>query len=89
MQEFCTVHSSICLIAYSFDVNIFALEEAVIGILEFIKENDKLFSTSFEKKSRFITKYINQIGGVKPISCFDRLFFKSELEKVSKTIAKL
>jgi hypothetical protein len=64
-------------------------KEAVIGILEFIKENEKLFSTGFEKKTRFVTKHINQIGGVKPISYYDRSFFKNELQKISAKISSL
>jgi hypothetical protein len=62
-------------------------KEAVIGILEFIKENEKLFSTAFEKKTRYITKHLNLVGGVKPISYYDRSFFKSELKKVAANIA--
>lgn len=63
--------------------------EAVIGILEFIKENDELFKTKFEPKTRFIARHINFIGGVKPISYYDRHFFKSELEKVSDSISAI
>ena len=63
--------------------------EAVIGILEFIQENENLFSKKFEYKTRFITKHLNVIGGVKPIAYYNRHFFKSELEKLSSTIAKL
>jgi hypothetical protein len=62
-------------------------KEAVIGILEFIKENEKLFSTGFEKKTRFVTKHINQIGGVKPISYYERSFFKNELQKIFANIS--
>lgn len=62
-------------------------KEAVIGILEFIKENEKLFSTGFEKKTRFITKHINKVGGVKPISYYDRSFFKNELQKIIANIS--
>lgn len=61
-------------------------KEAVIGILEFIKENEELFKTKFEAKTRFIARHINFIGGVKPISYYERNFFKSELEKVSSNI---
>lgn len=64
-------------------------KEAVIGILEYIKENEGLFSTGFEKKTRFVTKHINHIGGVKPISYYDRTFFKSELQKISENISSL
>lgn len=62
-------------------------KEAVIGILEFIKENEKLFSSGFEKKTRYITKHLNLVGGVKPISYYDRSFFKNELQKVTANIA--
>ena len=62
--------------------------EAVIGILEFIQENESLFKTKFEYKTRFITKHLNVIGGVKPITYYNRDFFKSELEKLASTIAE-
>jgi hypothetical protein len=62
-------------------------KEAVIGILEFIKENEKLFSSGLQKKTRYITKHLNLVGGVKPISYYDRSFFKNELQKITDTIA--
>jgi uncharacterized protein DUF6339 len=62
-------------------------KEAVIGILEFIQENEYLFKSKFEPKTRFVTKHLNIIGGVKPISYFSRDFFKSELSKVIESIA--
>lgn len=61
-------------------------KEAVIGILEFIEENPDLFTTKFEDKTRFITKHLNLVGGVKPIVYYDRSFFKTELEKISEEI---
>lgn len=64
-------------------------KEAVIGILEFIKENEQLFKSKFEDKTRFITKHLNVIGGVKPISYYNRDFFKSELQKVSSQISEI
>lgn len=62
-------------------------KEAVLGILEFIQENEDLFKSKFEPKTRFVTKHLNVIGGVKPLSYFKRDFFKSELEKVSDSIS--
>jgi len=62
-------------------------KEAVIGILEFIKENDSLFKNKFQDKTRFVTEHLNFVGGVKPISYYDRSFFKAELEKVSSAIS--
>lgn len=64
-------------------------KEAVLGILEFIQENEDLFKTKFEPKTRFVTKHLNVIGGVKPLSYFRRDFFKSELEKVSDSISAI
>jgi len=64
-------------------------KEAVLGILEFIQENEDLFKSKFEPKTRFVTKHLNVVGGVKPISYYDRYFFKSELEKVSAEISAI
>jgi len=61
-------------------------KEAVIGILEFIEEHEDLFKSGFENKTRFITKHLNIVGGVKPLAYFDRKFFKGELEKVKESI---
>lgn len=60
---------------------------AVLGILEFIAENEDLFSEHFESKQRFVTRYLNQVGGVKPMPYFAKDFFKSELELVRDRIA--
>ncbi len=61
-------------------------KEAVLGILEFIQENEDLFKSKFETKTRFVTKHLNVIGGVKPLSYFKRNYFKSELAKVLDSI---
>lgn len=59
---------------------------AVKGILEYILQNPNLFKEKFEPKSRFLTKYINQIGGIKPLSYFNKDFFKDSLEAISPKI---
>ena len=64
-------------------------KEAVIGILQFIKDNEDIFNTKFEKKTRYITKYLNLVGGLKPLGYFDREFFVDELEKVKTKIEKI
>jgi Family of unknown function (DUF6339) len=61
-------------------------KEAVIGILEYIQENEELFKNRFEDKTRYITKYLNLVGGVKPLAYYNRSFFKAELEKISDKI---
>ncbi|MEJ8817406.1 DUF6339 family protein [Lacibacter sp. H407] len=64
-------------------------KEAVIGILSFIKNNPQLFENKFEDKTRFITKYINLIGGTKPVSFMKRGFFEQSLEAVTTKIEAL
>jgi hypothetical protein len=64
-------------------------KEAVLGILEFIQENEDLFKSKFEPKTRLVTKHLNVIGGVKPISYYDRHFFKSELLKIKSNIINI
>jgi len=64
-------------------------KEAVIGILQFILENDELFNSKFEKKTRYITKYLNLVGGTKPLGYFDRLFFINELNKIKTKISQV
>ena len=64
-------------------------KEAVIGILEFIHENEDLFKQNLQSKTRFITKHLNLIGGTKPVSYYNRAFFKSELQKIANNIESL
>lgn len=63
-------------------------KEAAIGLLEFCLDNENSFS-NFEKEHQVLTEHLNRIGGVKPISYYDRHFFKSELAKVSDSISAI
>ncbi len=58
---------------------VFRHKEAVIGVLEFIKEND-IHQNHFEINGQAITTYVNLLGGIKPLSYFDRQWFKTQLE---------
>lgn len=60
-------------------------KEAMIGLLEFIKENWKHFS-HFEKEHQRLTEHLNLLGGVKPIAYYKRDFFKTALEKYYNTL---
>lgn len=62
-------------------------KEAVIGILEFVQENESLFGKNFQEKVRYVTKYLNLVGGVKPLAYYERSFFKTELQKMSASIS--
>jgi len=61
---------------------------AVHGILEFMLDNDPLFRDRFEAKQRFVTKHLNQVGGVKPLPYFDKTFFKETLQRARYRIAE-
>ncbi len=64
-------------------------KEAMRGILEFMAENPDLFNRRFQEKSRFLNKYMNQLGGSRPISYFDHQFFKASLEAITNKIASI
>ena len=51
---------------------------AALGILEFIMEN-QLHLNNFEENGSAITPFINLIGGTKPLSFFDKEWFKTQL----------
>ena len=61
---------------------------AILGVLEFIRENEALFEKRFEDKQRFVTKYLNQLGGVKPLAYFDKDYFKTTLDNLKPRIAE-
>jgi len=54
-------------------------QPAVIAMLEFIGENQKLFQNKYEAKTREITKFLNLYGGTKPIPYFEKSKIKSLL----------
>ena len=61
--------------------SLFRHKEAVIGIMEFLKENPELSSSYTRERIRYIMKYFNQLGASKLLSYLKREFFKSELKK--------
>ena len=61
--------------------------EAMIGILEFLQENQDLFTTGFNGKARYIRHLFNVIGGFKQLSSLSRDFFKSTLYKYKDNLA--
>jgi hypothetical protein len=64
-------------------------KDAVHGILEFMAENPDLFNPRFQEKTRFLTKYMNQLGGSRPVSYFDHQFFKESLQAIAIKIASI
>lgn len=60
---------------------LFRHKEAVIGILQFLKDNPKVYQENFRGRSIYISKYFNRLGGVRSLVYLDRDFFRKELEK--------
>ena len=56
-------------------------KEAVIGILEFLKENEDVYKNHFEARFVYITKYFNRLSGNMKLGYLNRHFFYNELEK--------
>ena len=61
--------------------------EAMIGILEFLRDNPEITGNSFEYRGRFLSKYFNQLGAVKQLSYLDRNFFRRECENIKGFIS--
>lgn len=51
---------------------------AIIGILEYIDET-KLYDKSIEESIRSIVSYVNILGGIRPLTYFDKDWFKGKL----------
>lgn len=64
-------------------------KEAMIGIIEFIAENEALFSNGFNAKARFIRHLFDIIGGYKNLTYLKRQFFKETLEKYKEALLPL
>lgn len=56
-------------------------KEAMIGILEFLKEHQELLVDGMNMRAQYIRKLFNFIGGTKRLEFLSRDFFKAELEK--------
>ena len=64
-------------------------KEAVMGVLQFIKEHPDLMSSYYEKKTRHIFKHLNILGGAKPLSLIDRQFFYDECKSLTRELINL
>lgn len=61
-------------------------KEAVIGYFNFLIDNPEIMSQWFKARNRFITKYLNKLGGTRLLSTLPRDFFTEELTKIKPQI---
>ena len=68
---------------------LFRHKEAVMGILQFLHDNPKVYQENFEGRFIYISKYFNRLGGVRSLVYLDREFFRTELEKKKNILLKI
>lgn len=61
-------------------------KEAVIGYFDFLIQNPEIMNQSLKARNRFITKYLNKLGGTRLLSTLPRSFFTEELNKLKPQI---
>ena len=64
-------------------------KEAMIGILEFLYENQDLFNSGFNAKARYIRHLFEVLGGYKNLTSLPRDYFKTTLYKYKETLASV
>lgn len=62
-------------------------KEALIGILEFVSENEDLFKESYEEKMRYLSKYFNRLGAIKELSFLGKYDFKNICEQIKEDMS--
>lgn len=65
---------------------LFWYREATKGILHFLLDNPEITNQHFENRSLFISKYFNQLGGIKKLSTLDEDYFYKECVRIKPRI---
>lgn len=63
-------------------------KEAMIGILEFLKDNLEELG-GLEEKGRYLSRHFNQLGAVKQLAALDRHFFRRRCEGLLPELLKV
>lgn len=61
-------------------------KEAVMGYFDFLIQNPEVMAQAFKARNRFITKYLNKLGGTRLLSTLPRSFFTEELTRLKPQI---
>lgn len=64
-------------------------KEAMMGILDFLKDHSYLFQDGFNAKARYLRHLFNIIGGYKNLSYLSRYFYKDTLNQHLSYLEKL
>ena len=63
--------------------------EAMIGILQFLKDNPIILNNNLEVRNRFIFKYFNRLGAVKQLAYLDRDYFYNTCVNIKDKILSI
>ena len=64
-------------------------EGAMKGILEFVRDNEGMFSTGFNAKARYIRHLFDILGGYKSIASLPKEYFYNALDKKKEIIKEI
>lgn len=62
------------------------IKYGLMGVLDFLYENQDIFDTPFENKGRYIANYFNRLGATRELSALPREFFKQECYKIKRIL---
>lgn len=71
------------------ELSLIRRKEAVIGVLEFLKENPEITCAHFTARGQFISRYFNNLGGVINLSSMGRNYFKETLMDIKERILQI
>ena len=65
---------------------LFWYKDATKGILHFLADNPEIINHYFENRSLYISKYFNQLGGIKKLSAMNEDYFYNECTRIKPRI---
>lgn len=76
-------------VTYMGRYSLFRNKEEVIGILDFMMENESLFTSHFRQRSRWIMQRFNRIGASRKLISLPRDYYIEELNSLKDTISRI
>ena len=62
---------------------------AMLGVLEFLKENPGIMQTAFDARGQYISRYFNLLGGTKQLSFMDKNYFINKLIEIKPRLEQI
>ncbi len=68
---------------------LFRHKEEVIGILQFLMDNEDVANEHFRQRTRAISQYFNKLGAVRQLMSLNRDYFYNELTRLKEGILRI